>query len=241
MRITLNIEKRYAFVIIGLLTLIVGILAVTASTYINPVSKTGHDISELGSGIFNVGEYIFQQGSPVHFQDILVVGTWAGGTLPGRIYMWGQTGDPLLLISNQKGNFRIDNAVLGTLFTINAQDASIILPGTTAAQALALDNVDGDFRIYNTAGKEIFKAKNNGDLCFNGNCKSSWPAQNLEAQWFNCPTSLCNSITTCSTKNCCPSGWTNTYIIDDNDGSHNFPEDDNSGLPPQQLCLRLSN
>ena len=95
MKVILNIEKRYAYAIIGLLIILVGVVAVAAY---NPSGSggdptvMGHDASEVGAGSFNGDQY--------DFLHIVGIGTYrATNPLPGILWLRGGQADNLNLVT----------------------------------------------------------------------------------------------------------------------------------------------
>jgi len=91
MRLTLNIEKRYVYLIFGVLIILTGILVVAAFNTNNP-SIFGHSPSEIGPGTFPGDWYVFNGSIGVSGETITV-----GGNSPsvgGNLILKGPTTNP---------------------------------------------------------------------------------------------------------------------------------------------------
>ncbi|MFA4953000.1 MAG: hypothetical protein WC584_02150 [Candidatus Pacearchaeota archaeon] len=127
MKLVLNIEKRHAYAIIGLLIILVGVVAVGAynagGSGGNP-AVMGHDASEVGAGSFSGDSYdfLYQVG----------IGTFrATNPLPGTLWLRGgqNNNDNLITLKNDgSGNFKIFNGA-SSYFSVK-KDGNICLGAT---------------------------------------------------------------------------------------------------------------
>lgn len=169
MRITLNIEKRFVYLILCFIIILAGIFAVYA--YVNPITNVGHDANEVGPGTFSTGTYTFPIGSNVEFRGqasvispaILSVGAWGGsgdqGNV-GKIYMHGKTAADFFMIYNNLGSFSILNNIGNNMISVSQT---------------------GD---VSTAGNiNVPTGKN---LCLGTDCKSSWPSSGSSITMASC-------------------------------------------------------
>lgn len=103
MRLTLNIEKRHAYLIVGILIILTGILIVTAFNTNNP-SVFGHSPSEIGSGTFLGDWYVFNGSIGVSGESVTIGGNSPG--VGGNLILKGSTANPNqnIILQNYQGD-----------------------------------------------------------------------------------------------------------------------------------------
>lgn len=117
MRLSVNIEKRYAYFIIGAMLILIASIVVYAQTSGGSVSHSANQVTE---GTFSGSLYSFQDSISV--AKTLDLGKTGAGTQQGVIKLQPGPGIPsnVLHIDNALGEFRISDASWNELFRIRS-------------------------------------------------------------------------------------------------------------------------
>lgn len=103
MRLTLNIEKRHAYLFVGILIILTGILIVTAFNTNNP-AVFGHSPGEIGPGTFLGDWYVFNGSIGVSGESVTIGGNSPG--VGGNLILKGSTANPNqnIILQNYQGD-----------------------------------------------------------------------------------------------------------------------------------------
>lgn len=162
MKVTINIEKRYAYTIIGLLVIISGIFAVYAQFPDAP--NPGHSASEVGGGVFPDPAYNFS--ADLFVNRYLIVGNALSGITP-KIWIAALNGGDSSAIAGLENSIELQSSTGQTFMTFE-KDGDLVLQNSAgitlggekrtnwpdASDAFTLNSFDGSFLVASSGSED---------------------------------------------------------------------------------------
>ena len=168
MKSTMVVKKRH-FLYFLFLILGIGIISVATADY----TKFGHPVDEIGPGTFSAGNYNFPLNSRVAIgkegttSKLHLVVDGNGQRLiyfdlDGSSDDGGSLRDWTLQQKDASGDFQLDLHAL-------TDDQSFVITSS-------LGNTVAEFFASNVGDSKVYLVPNGGQVCINGDCRSSWPS-----------------------------------------------------------------